>query len=174
MSNSHRHKRGEQKMSELYFNESMILLDLNVKTKEEALTVMGQNLVEKKLVKETFTEAILQREKEFATGLPTAGVSVAIPHTDVEHVNQKTISIAVLRNPVHFGVMGDDSETTAVKVVFLLAMDEAHSQLSLLQKLMQLFQNEVTLNSLASANNKQEIKNLVEEKLSFSNIKEEF
>lgn len=152
-------------MSELFFDETIILLDVDANTKEEVLAAMGSNLVEKGLVKKSFTQAIIERESEFATGLPTAGVSVAIPHTDVEHVNRKTISVAVLKNAVDFGVMGDESETTPVKLVFMLAMDEAHTQLSLLQKLMRVFQNADILKYLVNEQDKTSIKNLLEEKL---------
>ncbi|HZG71640.1 MAG TPA: PTS sugar transporter subunit IIA [Chondromyces sp.] len=154
-------------MGELFFDESVILLDLEGDSKEEILETVAQNLVDKGLVKESFIPAIIKREKEFATGLPTAGVSVAIPHTDVEHVIQKSISVAVLKKPVDFVIMGDDSETTPVQLIFMLAMDEAHTQLSLLQKLMQVFQDEGTLTFLAKQKNKTEIKNLLEEKLDF-------
>ncbi|MBH8599633.1 MULTISPECIES: PTS sugar transporter subunit IIA [unclassified Thermoactinomyces] len=152
-------------MSELYFDESVILLDVEGDSKEEILEVVAQNLVDNGLVKESFIPAIIKREKEFATGLPIAGVSVAIPHTDVEHVIRKSISVAVLKKPVDFVIMGDDSETTPVQLIFMLAMDEAHSQLLLLQKLMQLFQDEEVLKFLVNQKNKTEIKSTLEEKL---------
>ncbi|UOQ45523.1 PTS sugar transporter subunit IIA [Halobacillus salinarum] len=157
-------------MSDIYLDESIILLNLEGSTKEEVLTAMGQNLADKNLVKDSFVQAIIDREKEFATGLPTAGLSVAIPHTDVEHVNQKNISVAVLKKEVEFGVMGDDEETTPVKLVFMLAMDEPHSQLTLLQKLMQVFQNEDTLQYLARQTDEANIKQLLEDQLNFSEI----
>ncbi|MBC5638025.1 PTS sugar transporter subunit IIA [Ornithinibacillus sp. BX22] len=152
-------------MGKLVFDESVILLDVEGETKEVVLETVAQNLVDRGLVKTSFIQAILKRESEFATGLPTAGVSVAIPHTDVEHVNEKTISVAVLKKPVDFVIMGDDSETTPVQIVFMLAMDEAHSQLTLLQKLMQVFQDEQTLRTIVSATDKSTIKTLLEEKL---------
>lgn len=152
-------------MSDLYFDESVILLDLESDSKEDVLSQMSQNLIDKKLVKESFTGAIIAREGEFATGLPTGGVPVAIPHTDVEHVNQKTISVGILKDPVDFFVMGDDSETTPVKVVFMLAMEEANSQLSLLQKLMQVFQDQELLKKLVTSSDKTALKQLLEEKL---------
>lgn len=152
-------------MGNLVFDESVILLDVEGETKEAVLETVAQNLVDRGLVKKSFIQAILKRESEFATGLPTAGVSVAIPHTDVEHVNEKTISVAVLKNPVDFVIMGDDSETTPVQIVFMLAMDEAHSQLTLLQKLMQIFQDEQTLRTIVSAADKSTVKTLLEEKL---------
>ncbi|WP_172369986.1 PTS sugar transporter subunit IIA [Sporosarcina jiandibaonis] len=155
-------------MSNLYFSESIILLDLEGSTKEDVLRAMAKNLVEKGLVKESFTEAIIAREQEYATGLPTMGVSVAIPHTDIEHVSKKTMSVAVLKEPVDFGVMGDPTEITPVKLVFMLAMDKTDSQLSLLTKLMQIFQDEAILLQLANENDKSEILNLLATKLDFA------
>ncbi|MDY0404629.1 PTS sugar transporter subunit IIA [Virgibacillus sp. 179-BFC.A HS] len=99
-------------MRDIYLDESIIFLDLQEKTKEDVLSVMGGKLYEKGLVKATFIDAIIAREREFATGLPTKGVSVAIPHTDIEHVNQKTISVGILKEPVAFGVMGGGPEET--------------------------------------------------------------
>ncbi|MGA8941672.1 MAG: PTS sugar transporter subunit IIA [Thermoactinomyces sp.] len=152
-------------MSKLFFDESVIFVNLESNTAEEVLRTMSANLVEKGLVKKSFIPAVLKREKEFATGLPTGSVPVAIPHTDVEHVIQKSISVAVLKNPVDFVVMGEDSKTTAVRLVFMLAMDEAHSQLAFLQKLMQIFQEEEVLKKMVQAKDKTFIRKLLEEKL---------
>ena len=155
-------------MNDLYFNESIILLDLEGKTKEDVLATMANNLEQQGLVKASFKDAVIAREQEYATGLPTLGASVAIPHTDPEHVNKKTISVAVLKEPVEFGVMGDPEETTPVKLVFMLAMDQADSQLSLLQKLMQIFQDEQTLQYLATEKDKTKILELLANKLNFT------
>ena len=152
-------------MSNLYLNESTILLDLEGSTKEDVLRAMARNLEEKGLVKSTFEEAIIAREAEYATGLPTNGVSVAIPHTDIEHVNKKAISLAVLKDTVEFGIMGDPEETTPVKLVFMLAMDETDSQLGLLTKLMQVFQDEEVLQFLASEKDKTKLTELLVSKL---------
>ena len=158
-----------RKMGDLYFNESIILLDLVGNTKEEVLSTMAKNLEEKGLVKESFKNAVIAREQEYATGLPTMGVSVAIPHTDPEHVIKKAISVAVLKEPVTFGVMGgDSSETTPVKLVFMMAMDEADSQLGLLQRLMQIFQDEEVLLSLANEKDEKKVIELLANKLELS------
>ncbi|MEK5039841.1 PTS sugar transporter subunit IIA [Sporosarcina sp. FSL K6-3457] len=155
-------------MSELYFNESTILLDLEGSTMEDVLHAMALNLEEQGLVKDSFKDAIIAREQEYATGLPTIGVSVAIPHTDPEHVNRKTICVAVLKETVDFGVMGDPEDTTPVKLVFMLAMDQADSQLSSLQKLMRIFQDEQTLQFLANEKEKTNILELLANKLEFT------
>lgn len=158
-----RENRGETTMR---LDESTILLDINATDKESVLKQMSDNLVREGLVKTSFVDAIIARENEYPTGLPTAGVAVAIPHTDVEHVNEKTISIGRLKEPVPFGMMGGDlSEQVQVKVVFMLAMKEAHAQLTLLQQLMQLFQNESKLMQIVNASSKEEVKLLIDDSL---------
>lgn len=146
-------------MCGIYLDESLILTDLDVTDKEELLKMMGTNLMEKGLVKESFIKAIIEREKNYATGLPTKSVSVAIPHTDPEHVNKKAISLAILKKEVHFGIMGEKNAETPVKLVFMLAIDKKRSHVTFLQKLMEIFQNEEELNYLLSEENKTNIKN---------------
>ena len=155
-------------MGEVFFNESVILLALEGNNKEDILGEMAANLHGQGLVKETFKEAVIAREAEYATGLPTSFVSVAIPHTDIEHVNNKAISVAVLKEEIPFGIMGDPEETTPVKVVFMLAMDEADSQLGLLTKLMQVFQDESTLKAIVNTKEKSELVKLLSDKLGFT------
>ncbi|API93128.1 PTS galactitol transporter subunit IIA [Virgibacillus pantothenticus] len=152
-------------MSDCFLDESVILTDIEAKTKEQALEIVAQNLVDLNLVKKSFIPAIIQREAEYPTGLPTNGVSVAIPHTDDKHVKTETISLAILKRPVDFFIMGDGNNTTPVQLIFMLAMNEPNSQLSLLQKLMQIFQDEKTLTYIVSQKNKTDIKNLLKKKL---------
>lgn len=158
-------------MSGFVFDESVILLDVEGEKDKDIIQQMAQNLVDQGFVKESFVPAILKREDEFPTGLPTEGVSVAIPHTDVEHVLQKTLSVGVLKQPVDFRVMGNDSETTPVQLVFMLAMDQADSQLELLQRLIQIFQDADLLKDLLKQTNPTEVKQLLEEKLDMTALK---
>jgi galactitol PTS system EIIA component len=143
---------------EIYFDESLILKDIDVNSREELLRTMATNLFRKGLVKESFIEAVIEREKTFATGLPTNSISVAIPHTDSEHVNKKAISVAILKEPVKFGVMGEMNAETPVQIVFMLAIDKKDSHLVLLQKLMEIFQNAEELQFLILEENKTNIK----------------
>jgi PTS system galactitol-specific IIA component len=143
---------------EIYFDESLILKDVDVNSREELLRTMATNLFRKGLVKKSFIEAVIERERTFATGLPTNSVSVAIPHTDSEHVNKKAISVAILKEPVNFGVMGEMNVETPVQIVFMLAIDKKDSHLVLLQKLMEIFQNAEELQFLILEENKTNIK----------------
>ena len=117
-------------------------------------------------MKESYADAVIAREKIFATGLPTLLGGVAIPHTDVEHVNTPAVCIARLKEPVDFIVMGDDTETVSVDCVFMLAMKEAHAQLTLLQNLMGILQDADALRLIKTGASAQEICSFVKERLS--------
>ncbi|MED3668584.1 PTS sugar transporter subunit IIA [Geobacillus kaustophilus] len=158
-------------MRDITFDESLILYDLEAENNEEVLAKMARNLANKSLVKESYIHAVIERERAFPTGLPTQGVSVAIPHTDVEHVIQKAISVATLKQPVPFAVMGENDRTTPVQIVFMLAMNEAHTQPTLLQKLMQLIQDEKALKYILTEKNKTTLRHWIVERLGFHHLK---
>lgn len=66
---------------------------------------------------------------------------------------------------VPFVMMGETEATTPVKIIFMLAMDKGDAQLTLLQKLMSLLQNDETLATLAEATNKETIVRVIEQQL---------
>lgn len=152
----------------MLFDETLILKEIDASSDAETLAIMAKNLHELGIVKESYINAVIEREHTFATGLPTNGLSVAIPHTDPVHVNKKAISLGILKEPVDFGIMGEDSVKTPVKLVFMLAMDQGHAQLELLQNLMQVFQDETILTSLATEESKTKIKEILLTKLNLS------
>ena len=120
----------------------------NISSKEEALTYLSDKLIEKGIVKESYKEAILNREKVFPTGLQFEKYGIAIPHTDVEHVNKEKIAVMTLENPVSFYQMGTNDVEVSVKVIFMLALKEAHSQLSILQQLIEILQDKEIMERL--------------------------
>ncbi|NOU83327.1 PTS sugar transporter subunit IIA [Paenibacillus sp. LMG 31459] len=148
-------------------DEAFILIGVEGESKEDILTRMAENLVKLGVVKESYIAAVIEREQAYPTGLPTGGCSVAIPHTDIEHVNRKAISIGVLKQPVRFGIMGEEEETTPVELVFMLAMDQKHSQLKLLTRLMQVIQDQSMLRALSKETSPASIKELMNTVLQF-------
>ena len=62
------------------FDQSLILKVEHAKTNTEVLTTMCNHLCDKGIVKDTYCQAILDREASFPTGLNTHGINVAIPH----------------------------------------------------------------------------------------------
>ena len=145
--------------------ESLLLRGIQANNKDEVLRLMAGHLFEQGYVKKSFSEAVIEREKTYATGLPTVGFSVAIPHTDIEHVLKKAICIGILENPVPFGIMGEYDSFTSVKIVFMLAMDKKDSQFDILQRLMMLFQNDSLMKQIAIETNDRKIVDILLENL---------
>ena len=91
--------------------EELVLLDVEARDNLDLLRQAAQRLYEQGYVKESYADAVVAREKVFATGLPTVMGGVAIPHTDVEHVNAPAVCIARLKEPVDFA--GDEGGARA-------------------------------------------------------------
>ena len=150
---------------DITLKNELILLDVEAENQFNLLEKVADNLHQLGYVKDTYKNAVIEREKVFATGLPTLMGGVAIPHTDIQHVNTPAISIARLKNPVDFVIMGDDTATFAVDLIFMLAMKEEHAQLELLQSLMGILQDEEALSFIKKAPTKEDIRKFVSEKL---------
>lgn len=145
--------------------EELVLLDVEASDRYELLEKAAKRLYDEGFVKETYKHAVIEREKVFATGLPTLIGGVAIPHTDVEHVERPAICIVRLKSPVDFVIMGDEAETVPVDLIFMLAMKEAHAQITLLQNLMGILQDEEALKLVKTSTETREIVDFVTRRL---------
>lgn len=145
-----------------YINENMVLPSLECKTKEELFKAIHNIGIENGYIKEEFYEKILQREQNFPTGLNLGEIGVAIPHTDAEYIKEEFIAVCQLKNEVEFKSMEDADESVNVKLAFVLGLNKPHSQLTILQELMQLIQNKETVNALINANDKEDILKIIE------------
>lgn len=155
-------------MGHRLIHEENIILNLSATDKESVLSQMSDVLYQNGFVKSTFKDAVIQREEEFATGLPTHLCSVAIPHTDVKHINNRTIGVAILEKEVPFVEMGTLDQQTDVKIVFMLAMDKVDDQLKLLQQLMQIFQSEEKLEQILRTKDRAALATIINEYLEYN------
>lgn len=144
------------------FDEEIVLLDIAPKNSTEALSMLSDELIKKDVVKKSYKDAIIKREKEFPTGLNASSCGIAIPHTDAIHVNKPQIAIARLAQPVNFLQMGDGADVEA-KLIFMLALKEPHAQLETLQKLVALIQNETAVAELIAAKDSKTVINVLKE-----------
>ena len=143
-------------MSKLELKDSLVyILDTPV-TREEAMRRLASLLQAGGYVKESFAQAVLEREKVFPTGLPTQPVGIALPHTDSEHVHCNAMAIGVLSHPVVFTEMGclEDAPVDA-HVIFMLAIANPQDVTSTLRELALSFQDADFLAGLDQATNPQ-------------------
>lgn len=141
----------------------LIIPGLQADSSDDIFEALGGKLVKQGYCKESYVQALKNREAEFPTGINTGEKGVAIPHTDVSHVNKKGIAIATIKKPVSFMEMGTDDEYVNVQVVFMLAVDEK-GHLELLQAILGILQDQEVLNQLIEAKDAEEIIEIIKNK----------
>ncbi len=149
-----------------YISEDLVIININAEDEYECIERLGNLLYTKGFVKDTYVQAVKDREKIFPTGLSTNGVGVAIPHTDAIHVNKPAVAIGTLERPVIFHLMGDDEQNVKVELLFQLAINEPSEQLQMLQSLVGLFTNEELLKNLQQAKDPTSVISLIQAELS--------
>lgn len=125
--------------------------------RDDAIKKLASLLEVNGFVKESFTKAVIDREKIFPTGLPTQPIGIAIPHTDAEHVNNGAMAIGILKSPVKFVEMGTVDSTVEVSIISMLAISNPDVLISVLMKLAGSFQDEKFLIGLKSAKDADEV-----------------
>lgn len=138
----------------MFFDEKIIELGMEARSDTDVITQLANILTQKDIVKKSFVDHVLAREKQFPTGLPVKeGLGIAIPHTDSIYVNKSQIAVASLKKPVIFKNMVDASKDVEVSLVFMIAMSKPHEQANLLSNLMNMCQYPQVVESLIHANN---------------------
>jgi PTS system galactitol-specific IIA component len=146
---------------DVLFQEQLIILQVRAPSAEDIIRTLGEIMFSEGYVKETFIASVLDREKEFATGLPLGEHNIAIPHTDSVHVNKQAIAIGVLQSPVEFHVMGSPEQVIPVDIVFLMAIKEQEDQVKYLQTFAELLQDPLVPERIYRAKSASEIVNLL-------------
>lgn len=145
-------------------NESLMILGMEADSSDEVFEQLGGVLTHEGYAKDSYVEALKKREREFPTGLDIDGFGVAIPHTDVSHVNKGATGVAVLKKPVTFIQMGTDDEEVEVKLVFMLSVTDPNAHIDELQKILAIIQDTDVLEQLSEAEDTQKIIDIIKEK----------
>lgn len=146
-----------------FLKDELIKLNAECESKEEVFQLMYNEAFSRGYVSDSFLRKIQEREETFPTGLSLDHYGIAIPHTDPECVFQQFIGVITLQKPVVFQSMDDKSKAISVKVILMLGLNEPHSQLAVLQQIMQIVQQEENYEKLAAAGNAKEVYTLFEE-----------
>lgn len=145
-------------------NPSLIFTSLDVSNSADVMKKVGSAVIKEGYAKESYVAALINREKEFPTGLDVDGFGVAIPHTDVSHVLKAGIAIAVLEKPVTFIQMGTDDEPVQVRLVFMLSVVDPSTHIGKLQRILEIIQDTAVLEQLQEVENSKQIIEIIKEK----------
>ena len=130
----------------------LIMIDLDAQNSDDALRQLATLFVKHGFARDTYPQAIIDREKLFPTALPTEACDIAIPHCDRDHVLKSAIGVGTLKNPVAFQQMAEPETTLHPRVLFMLAIDDPNGQLDTLMSLMAVLQEKKLLEELLAAN----------------------
>lgn len=141
-----------------FLKQEAIYTQVEANTSEDVIRLLGGKLHALGYVKDSFIEATLQREANLPTGLPLGGeFNAAIPHVDIEFVNQSALALATLTQPVVFHNMVEADEEVPVRLVIMLALDQPKSQISMLQEVSHIFQQPEIVRQLIEAKTPEQV-----------------
>lgn len=144
------------------FNSDLVFLDVTAETSAQVIKFGGEQLKRAGIVKDSYIQFVLDREKESPTGIPTEKVKVSLPHTEAEHVIKSGAAFIQLKKPVSFISMEDLETELPVELVFQLALADGHQQLSALKELTLLFNDSTKLERLCNASTKEEVMDILD------------
>lgn len=125
--------------------------DESVDTYEEVIRLAGQALVEAGNIDPKYIDACIAREVDFPTGLLLAdGQGIAMPHGDSDFVKKDSLSVVRTQKDVAFGRMEDKDQKVACRLVFNLALASGQQHITVLRKLIGLFQEEAFITACQS------------------------
>ncbi|MGA8944011.1 MAG: PTS sugar transporter subunit IIA [Thermoactinomyces sp.] len=148
----------------LFSKELIFTTDLQ--TQEEVFKYIGDILLQKGLVRKGFTESILDRERNYPTGLDLSPVAddmpnAAIPHTETEYCNDKAVVFVKLDRGIPFRNMIEPEQELKVKYLFFIINHEKNNQSNILSELIGFMTNREHMKKLESLTEKNEIYNFL-------------
>lgn len=110
-------------------------------TQLEVFEEVYWDLLEKKLVTEDFLENLIEREKNYPTGLSLTPVSeglpdIAIPHTESEFVLTTRIIPIKLKKPISFNDMISPDDQVSAHFLFMILNQNGEAQAGMLADIM--------------------------------------
>lgn len=147
-----------------FLSKEAVLLGLDASTSEEVIRQLGEKLREQGFVKDNFVEAALEREANMPTGLPLGGdFNAAIPHVDIEYVNESALGLATLKEDVVFYNMVENDVEVPCRLVIMLALDKPKSQIEMLQSVAAVLQDPEVISKLVQAKTTEEVFEILSE-----------
>lgn len=134
--------------------DKLIFPNLEVETKEDVIVFLAERLMETGIVVDGYKDALLAREAVYPTGLPSNGYNVAIPHADYTLVKETTVAIGILKKPVVFKAMDNIEMDIDVSLVIMLAINEPHGQIEMLQRIVEVIKNDELRRELVESQDK--------------------
>lgn len=141
--------------------KELVALDLEVADQAEFFEKMAEKLCKLGYVKDTYCDALKEREANYPTALPVEPYPVAIPHADTQHIIKPFIAPVRLKGTVEWCEMANNDVVHQVRFIFVLGFLKSDEHIELLQVLVDNFQKPELMEKLVKAESEDEYYELV-------------
>jgi fructose-specific phosphotransferase system IIA component len=143
------------------YDPKVVKFDLDVSDKKQAIKEVTKIMFDAGKINDIvkFEEAILEREKNFPTGI---GYGLAIPHCISDSVNEVSFSFIKLKNEIEWGSLDDKNINIIIMLTAKMGNDSEH--LKLLSKLATLLMDDEFRENLFKSNCEEEVFSFLERK----------
>lgn len=147
-------------------SEEIIALGRHADGRAAVIEDLGELMTRRGYIDPAYTASVLEREKEYPTGIALANGGIAIPHASPDgNVRKNGIAVLQLERPVCFHSMENAEDTVEAQIVFMMALKDSEEHLAILQKLFGMFQSEAAMEILRKTKDKNEFKATILENL---------
>lgn len=142
-------------MDTLIREENIAIVE-SVSTWQEAIHLSAKPLIDNGYIEPRYVDAIFENINKFGPYFVLAP-DIAMPHaSQADGVNEKQISLLILRHPIRFSENGYD-----VRLVFTLAATDSESHLDGLRNLAEIFAHEERIQAIIAAKSVAEVMSLL-------------
>lgn len=141
----------------------LVIPELVAADSQDAIRQLGETLVSAGYAKDSYVDVVLEREKNYPTGIEFPLCGVAMPHGEPDEVLGAAIAIGRCVSPVPFKRMEDFSQEVDVRLVAMLAVADPSEHLDVLGKLIAAFSDEETCAALLSSDDPVTIAKVVDD-----------
>lgn len=140
----------------MYLEKDLVFFNAKVKTKEELFLKMEKLLVEKEYAVEGLGQALIDREKDYPTGLALKGINIAIAHTDPEYSLDNKICVIKPQDRIVFQNI-ENFEELDIDLVFILLLKDGDNHLEVLKTISSIFLDDDFIASVKQAEDAQQL-----------------
>ncbi|WP_144744216.1 PTS sugar transporter subunit IIA [Enorma burkinafasonensis] len=134
----------------------LVFVDIDAEDTEDLFRQMQVRLDSMGYIKDNWLDAMLERERNYATGLQTPTIGVAIPHAD-NCVNKAYIAVIKPVKPVTFQPMGGIGDEVEAELVINLGIMREGGQVEMLQALMRIFMDDAAVVDIMAQNTPEDL-----------------
>lgn len=146
------------------FDPNLFFWDLNGGSAEECLYFLGDALKKAGKARGDYTEAVLEREAVYPTGLQTPSIPIAIPHANPSNAIENAFAVAKLKQPVIFRHMADEEQEVSVELILMMCIAEPQIHAPLLRKILEVFSEQGMEKEIHACRNSEELYELLQRK----------